>query len=350
MNDRRAHHDQLLAQLSPVSIFIFSTCLTFFKLSIGEPAHHCPILPLHCFMASTHTLEPPAYVFRLPEMLREIYSHCGLDVLVALAGVNSHLRSQVKSYILGLVCGQLRYFFPNHHGRYLCLYYATRCPHISTALSVFWDELHKACGVITGAVALAIVRNDQSQPTSGLAIVVPLGSSQSIRRHIIKSGYKLHSNVKLSRTLAGPCKSYTVFNSLHSLHCVTISESEDGSVLSHILGAPHTAWMNALTPTQIVSFYPYFTTANITLEAKHSPLDPVQFYGDMGLKFYQSVADLNCPCGIACPEVYRRVRGSRGVLSFDWDTERPQDLLPLASHSVDWRLGAHCINELCTFF
>lgn len=300
-------------------------------------------------MPQISTQDTQAFVLRLPEMIHEIHQHCGLDSLVALAGVNLHMRSSVKSYVLRFVIAKLQPFFPTHNGM-LSPRIIISPIYPSEALCLFWDELHRAAGVVSGALASSIVRNDQFWPVDDLDIVVPLGSTQSIRQHIIKSGYRLHSNSKLPRTLAGPCKSYTTFNSAHHLRRITVSESEDLSVLSHILGAPHTAFMNALTPTKILSFYPSFTTAHVTLEAKHSPPDPFQYYKDMGLEFYQSVADMCQPCGIACPEVYRRVRGGRGILSFDWDSDRSSDLRPLDAHVLDWRLGSSCDNVLCTFF
>lgn len=215
---------------------------------------------------------------------------------------------------------------------------------------MFWANLHNAGGVIAGALAFQLVRNSTLDETSPLDIILPHRKSYALRNLLVREGYQLELNIHPNRVDAGPCRRYALFKSKSTGRQVNVAETHGPSVLTCILGGSHTAFMNALTPTSIYSFYPSYTSSATTFGATHLPPDPVQFYRNMGLEFYPSVGDLSKPCGIACPQVYRRVRGSRGVLQFCWNDECSRDVFPLETHELDWRLGSICDNEMCTYY
>lgn len=295
-------------------------------------------------------LQAAAVVLNLAKLIQEVVLLLGLDSLVIFAAINRAIRARVKYYLSFVVSRELAPFFPAFEGLSTAHDVIFDCSRRHPARKTLWAHLHSADGVISGALTSQVIRNSGFTGTPALDIIVPHRKSFTIRNFLVREGYQLKSNLRPNRVEAGPCRRYAVFKSTSTGCQANVAETNGPSVLTCILGWAHTAFMNAITPMAIYSFYPSYTSSGITLEATHSPPDPVVFYRNMGLEFYPSAGDLSQPCGIACPQVYRRVRGGRGILQFCWNDMVARDVSPLETHELDWWLGSIRDNESCTYF
>lgn len=130
---------------------------------------------------------------------------------------------------------------------------------------------------------------------------------------------------------------------------VEISEVNRSSVLFGLLAGSGTASMNALTATAIYSFYGRLTMKGINLETLFSPADAILFYNTRNLQHEKGTIGFAEPCGMACPGILRRVRGSRGIIKFIWNDVGPGQF-PLEHEPYEWRIGYRCWNTYCPYY
>lgn len=114
-----------------------------------------------------------------------------------------------------------------------------------------------------------------------------------------------------------------------------------------ILNGKSTILMNFISSSTIYSFYPALTRRLIAVGGlgRNASLEHRLF--DLGVKFVNDMSALDEPCQIACPVVWRRIRGLPYVGQFQFDAIIGDYGAINADKPRIWILGDHCHNNYC---
>lgn len=98
-----------------------------------------------------------------------------------------------------------------------------------------------------------------------------------------------------------------------------------------LLDSPFTAHMNAITPFQVVSFYPRLTYANESMEVDRV-VEPRE--RQLSVALTASNAHWTKPCGYYCPMRWRKTFGDPGVATYSWSPYPRQPKSDWNNHST----------------
>lgn len=128
---------------------------------------------------------------------------------------------------------------------------------------------------------------------------------------------------------------------------IILAESKDAYALSAVLGDTSSGLMNVIDGLDCVSFYPKLTLAGICrggdIQFKHEETR----FDEQGLDFRRNSGGGLAPCGYACANLWRAVRGARAIGSFRWGESTGIDSRILQTAPLVWRLGGTCDNIFC---
>lgn len=135
---------------------------------------------------------------------------------------------------------------------------------------------------------------------------------------------------------------------------ISITESNDNSLFTPLIGATTTLNTTLCTAARFYSLYASLLSQRRALEAWFPT--PVRKAVAIGKRRYRSsfsTASWERPCGIHCPILWRHIRGLEKVGIFTWGGYKGQhgDFsevgIPFSDTDLKWRLGDTCSNENC---
>lgn len=186
------------------------------------------------------------------------------------------------------------------------------------------------------------------QPAN-LNILVPCSNVGALQSFLVRLGFASQETERHREPYTGPCKKISVYVCAGTKKRIEVAAITRAPILHGLLAASGTAAMNALTGTSIYSFYGDLTMRGISIGTPSTLAIPKEFFEERNLTYYSVAGDMQQPCGLACPGILRRVRGSRGIAIFEWDDAGPNQPL-FEDDSLEWRIGHVCRNPLCTYF
>lgn len=175
-----------------------------------------------------------------------------------------------------------------------------------------------------------------------------------------------HSTSKL--TLGSPVRTTTRFQRhRYDPLSITLIECKGWTALKPILSSASTMYMNIMSATSYISFYPELLERQQCL-VRHIDGTRMWTHVETGLDAKHGViidnVDARLPCS-ECPRLRRRVAGGRGIsgilwnmtlvrrlLKHNWDDEYMEAVVekfPAGLYGFTWQFSSHCLNLHCPY-
>ncbi|KAJ7025251.1 hypothetical protein C8F04DRAFT_1191605 [Mycena alexandri] len=276
--------------------------------------------------------------FCICEMFLELLPHCDVDSVMALAKTTRYGRDLVKSFF----AANQRYLLEAFVGE--------------ADVDGFFEVLEVASsgmggsfgsGVLTPPYRFAITRN--------LNILVPRGNTFMWRDFFdsINLGEDM-DQPGVDRKFMHTTFSHSVYRAKTEGFTISLSESLDNSILTPLIGATTTLNTTVCTAAGFYSLYTNLLRQRRALEGWFpTPVRKAVAIGKRGYRSSFSTTSWQRPCGIACPVLWRHVRGLHNVGIFNWGGYKNQHMdssevgVPFHDTDMKWWLGDVCTNVNC---
>lgn len=201
-------------------------------------------------------------------------------------------------------------------------------------------------GFITGSVALAVLQANETRrwTPNNLNVALPEDRGIELADFLQEIGYE-QADTFQGRIDAVKRTYYYVTND--GRKPITVSESKDEYAVGAVLGTATSGLMNVLDGTNCFSFYAKLTLAGICrggdIKCPHEALR----IGEQGLEYKGDSGGGLALCGYSCANLWRSVRGLRGIGTFQWGETAPLVGNACWAAPLRWRLGGTCQNIFC---
>lgn len=201
--------------------------------------------------------------------------------------------------------------------------------------------------MLTGSTVLAMLqtKSEREWTPHNLNVVLPRDRATEVGLTLENQGYALASSF---RGDANAIKRTYCYVANDGRRPIILGESVDQYALTAVLGATSSALMNVLDGTNCVSFYPTLTLSGICRGGDIHHAHEVARFGEQGLHFKHHSGEWAAPCGYSCAQLWRSVRGLRGIGVFQWGPEGTQQTDIWDRAPLVWSLGGTCRNMRCT--
>ncbi|KAJ7036748.1 hypothetical protein C8F04DRAFT_1257628 [Mycena alexandri] len=269
--------------------------------------------------------------FTIPEMFLELIPRCDLNTIMALAKTSRYGRDLVKSFSAANQRELLAAFVGDAN------------------LVYFYEVLETALSGMAGSLTSGLLTPPYNQAvTDNLNILVPRGN-MSIWRDFLET-------INLGEHMDQPGVDrkflHTTFS--HVGFTISLSESRDNSIFTPLIGATTTLNTTLCTAAGFYSLYPSLLSQRRALEGWFpTPVRKAVAIGKRGYRSSFSTTSWQRPCGLACPILWRQVRGLHDVGVFNWGGYKGQHSdssgagVPFHDNDLKWRLGDVCTNINC---
>ncbi|KAJ7019073.1 hypothetical protein C8F04DRAFT_1276715 [Mycena alexandri] len=271
-------------------------------------------------------------------MFLELLPHCDLDSVMALAKTTRRGRDLIKSFFASNQRDLLEAFVGQ------------------ADIGGFYNVLEVADSGMAGAFGSGLLTPPYNEAmTNNLNVLVPRGNtfmwrdffdSINIGEHMIQPG--------VDRKFMHTTFSHVVYVAKTEGFTISISESRDNSILTPLIGATTTLNTTVCTAAGFYSLYTNLLRQRRALEAWFpTPVRKAVAIGRRGYRSSFSTTSWQRPCGLACPVLWRHVRGLHNVGIFNWGGYNNQhhDMsevgVPFHDTDIKWRLGDVCTNVNC---
>jgi hypothetical protein len=214
----------------------------------------------------------------------------------------------------------------------------------------FWAQLDAGEGGVSGSGAFWVMEASPTWIPRNLNTVVRSGAGDRLRDFLVAIGCKeryAKSWVPLVAPRAVPGRMVEAYPLLSLLadftwyfespaplfNRITVTETQDSSVIRHLLGAKHSLQAMLLTQNTLLAFYPLASITRRTLVRAGG----VRCSGNSGsMALSHSIRSMNLVASsssahdsMLCPALLRRLRGGSGIGLFCWSRANFTDLVGL---------------------
>ncbi|KAJ7020409.1 hypothetical protein C8F04DRAFT_1275125 [Mycena alexandri] len=282
--------------------------------------------------ASAHTFS------MIPELFLELLCRCDLSTVMALAKLSRYGRDLVKS------------FYASNQRLMLAQFVG------EADLALFYQVLETALSGMGGSFTSGLLTPPYNTTvTNNLNVLVPRGNMFMWRDFFDSINLGEHMDQPgVDRKFMHTTFSHVVYCAKTEGFTISLSESHDNSILTPLIGATTTLNTTLCTAAGFYSLYPGLLNQRRALEGWFpTPVRKAVAIGKRGYRSSFSTTSWQRPCGLACPVLWRQVRGLHDVGIFNWGGCNNQHSdstdvgVPFHDTALKWRLGDVCTNVNC---
>ncbi|KAJ7028043.1 hypothetical protein C8F04DRAFT_1266439 [Mycena alexandri] len=275
----------------------------------------------------------------IPEMFgRELLPHCTLETVMVLSLISHYARNLIRAFFLANQRTLLEPFVEE------------------TNLNAFYDVLESSLSGMAGSFASSLLTPPYyTALTTDLNIFTPYGNLFIWRDFFDRLALvPVKKQTGVDRRYFHTTSNHIVYHAKTADFTISITESNDNSLFTPLIGATTTLNTTLCTAARFYSLYASLLSQRRALEAWFPT--PVRKAVAIGKRRYRSsfsTASWERPCGIHCPILWRHIRGLEKVGIFTWGGYKGQhgDFsevgIPFSDTDLKWRLGDTCSNENC---
>jgi hypothetical protein len=214
------------------------------------------------------------------------------------------------------------------------------------------EVLNITRSAIAGLGAIWILMDPCNRHPSSMEIITPRKSSNSILEFLRQADFQATQNITVDRRHHDVIWSKKIIFNSSRTSTITLTESASSSIILPLLASRNTAQMNLVSANEILCLYPSLTLYGTALsfEGRQMKDDHTKFDAH-GVVIESSNELWTKHCRFACPNIWRRTSGMRGMALFQWRHSKKLFLLEndTAQSHFSWTLGNPCRNDNCLY-